>query len=102
MLMLKMLLSHFMTRLARRDQRSAVLHNGYLINVPTDDLTPKLSNLRSGYYHQPMTLIDAYKFSFFPSTIKLWNQLPADVINSSTPNEFCNNLSNFYDHTCGL
>ena len=46
-----------------------------------------------GYYHQPMTLIDAYKFSFFPTTIKLWNQLPADVINSSTPNEFCNNLS---------
>ena len=75
--------------------------NGYLI-VPTDDLTPKLSSLRSGYYHQPMTLIDAYKFSFFPSTIKLWNQLPADVINSSTPNEFCNNLSNFYDHTCAL
>ena len=58
--------------------------------------------VRSGYYHQPMTLIDAYKFSFFPSTIKLWNQLPADVINSSTPNEFCNNLSNFYDHTCAL
>ena len=48
--------------------------------VPTDDLTPKLSSLRSGYYHQPMTLIDAYKFSFFLSTIKkLWNQLPADV-----------------------
>ena len=67
--------------------------------MPTDDITPKLSSLRSGYYHQPMTLIDAYKFSFFPSTIKLWNQLPADVINSSTPNEFCNNLSNFYDHT---
>ena len=31
--------------------------NGYLI-VPTDDLIPKLSNLRSGYYHQPMALID--------------------------------------------
>ena len=72
--------------------------NGYLI-MPTDDLTPKLSSLMSGYYHQPMTLIDAYKFSFF---IKLWNQLPAGVINSSTPNEFCNNLSNLYNHTCAL
>ena len=65
--------------------------NEYLI-VPTDDLTPKLSSLRSGYYHQPMTPIDVYTFSFIPSTIKLWNQFPADVIDSSTPNEFCNNL----------
>ena len=75
--------------------------NGHL-DVPTDDLTPKLSSLRNGYYYQPMTLIDAYKFAFFPSTIKLWNQLPANVINSPTPNQFCNNLSNFYDHTCVL
>ena len=44
-----------------------------------------------------VTLIDAYKYSFFPSTIKLWNQLPAGVINSLTLNQFCNSLSNFYD-----
>jgi len=43
--------------------------NGHLI-VPTDDLI-----LRNGYYHQPATVIDSYKFS---STIKLWNQLPAN------------------------
>jgi len=57
--------------------------NGYL-TVPIDDLNPKLPSLRSGYFYQPMTLIDSYKFSFFPSAIKLWNQLPINVISSPT------------------
>ena len=47
--------------------------------VPMDDLTPKLSSPRNGYYHQLLSLIDAYKYSFFPSTIKLWNQLPTYI-----------------------
>jgi len=55
--------------------------NGFF-TVPTHDLVSKSQSLRSGYYQQPMTLIDAYKFSFFPSTFKLWNQLPVDAINS--------------------
>ena len=37
--------------------------NGHLV-VPTVDLSPKFPSLTSGYYHQPMTLIDAYKSSF--------------------------------------
>jgi len=65
--------------------------NGLLI-VPTNDLAPKISSLRNGYCNQPMTLIDAYKYSFFPAMINLWNQLPADVINSLILNQFCNNL----------
>ena len=54
--------------------------------------------MNSGYYQQPMTLIDAYKYSFFPSTLKLWNQLLVNVIYSPTINDFCNNLTNFW-HT---
>jgi len=61
-----------------------------------------------------MTLIDPYKYSFFPSTLKLWNQLPVDIIDSPTINDFCNILTNFwhthtphmifvtFDHTCAL
>jgi len=71
--------------------------NGHLI-VPTCDLIRKCQIVRSGYYHQPTTLTDSYKFSFFPSTIKIWNQLPVNVINSPTTNDFCSNLSNFW-HT---
>ena len=36
-----------------------------LLTVPTHDLIPKCRSLKSGYYQQPMTLIDAYKYSFF-------------------------------------
>ena len=34
--------------------------------------------------------VDAYKFSFFPSTFCLWNTLPEDIIN-------CNNVDSFKD-----
>ena len=42
-----------------------------LLTVPTHDLVPKSPSLRSGYHQQPMTLINAYKYSFFSSTLKL-------------------------------
>ena len=29
---------------------------------------------------QPDTAIDAYKYSFFPTSIRLWNNLPRDTI----------------------
>jgi len=51
----------------------------------TDDLTLSLLSLRNGYHHQPMM---CKNFLFSPSTIKLWNQLTAVLINSSTPNDF--------------
>jgi len=34
--------------------------------------------------------VDAYKFSFFPSTIRLWNDLPEDTLN-------CDNVDSFKD-----
>jgi len=42
----------------------------------------------------------SYKFSFFPSVIRLWNTLPPFVINSPNLDEFCTNLHNHYDYTC--
>ena len=50
-------------------------------------------NLKRGYYGQLSTRIDSYKFSFFPSSIKLWNFLPSFVINSMNIDQFCNNLN---------
>ena len=72
------------------------LINGILC-IPTDNLSPIYPVLRSGYYKQLSTRIDSYKFSFFPSTIKLWNSLPPFVINSINTDQFCNNLN-----TCAL
>ena len=37
---------------------------------------------------QPATRVDGYLSSFFLSTIKLWNSLPANIINSRTLNDF--------------
>jgi len=36
--------------------------------------------------------VDSYKFSFFPSVIKLWNTLPQQLIDSPTYTDFYNAL----------
>ena len=44
--------------------------------VPTDDFVPNHHPSRVGYFNQLQTMIDSYKFSFYPSVIRLWNSLP--------------------------
>jgi len=73
-----------------------------LVSVPNDCLTPAPPFLRSGYFNQMSTRIDSFKFSFFPSTIKLWNSLPPYIVNSSTHDQFCTLLDNYQYHTCAL
>ena len=74
-----------------RDRRIwAKLHMMYkiihhLVCIPDDFLIPKYPSLRKGHFTQPDTRVDCFKFSFFPSTIKLWNLLP-----------LCNQLSHIY------
>ena len=33
-------------------------------------------------YLQPFTCVNAYKYSFFPSGIRLWNSLPEEVVSA--------------------
>ena len=49
--------------------------NGNL-SIPTIDFIPNHRPSREGYYKQLDTMIDSYKFSFFPSIIRLWNTPP--------------------------
>ena len=35
-------------------------------------------------YLQPPTKTDAYKYSFFPSAIRIWNSLPSDIVKAET------------------
>ena len=42
---------------------------------------------------QPATRIDVYLHSFFPSTVKLWNLLPSNLIDSPSLNSFKCNLA---------
>ena len=66
------------------------------VAVPSDDyLIPKTSNTRATNtknFKQFYSRSDAYKHSFFPSTIKLWNKLSESVINSKTLDQFKANL----------
>jgi len=65
-----------------------IIHN--LVYIPSDCLTPLPSYLRNGCYNQLNTTVDSYKFSFYPSVIKLWNTLPQHIIDSPTYIDFCN------------
>ena len=67
----------------------------HLVAIPVDCLTPTPSYLRSGHFNQLHTNIDSFKFSFFPSTIKLWNQLPTNITDSATYTKFCEELDNY-------
>jgi len=44
-----------------------------LIDISISQFISKYRSLRGGYYTWLCTKIDSYKFSFFPSVIKLWN-----------------------------
>ena len=48
-------------------------------------------------YIRPATRIDAYKYSFFPASIKEWNKLPAHVVESATLESFKASLHSYFE-----
>ena len=42
---------------------------------------------------QMQARVDVFLYSFLPSTIRLWNSLPADIVSSSTIDEFKSKLT---------
>ena len=74
-----------------------IIHHS--VAIPDDCLVPIPSSLRRGYFNQLNTYVDSFKFSFFPSTIKSWNQLPRNITDSATYTNFCKELDNY---TCAL
>ena len=54
--------------------------------IPTDDLIPKTRRGRNQHslaFQIPPASKDVYKYSFFPQTIRDWNDLPESLISSS-------------------
>ncbi|KAH3701158.1 hypothetical protein DPMN_076141 [Dreissena polymorpha] len=39
---------------------------------------------QANYYIVPLTTVNAYQFSFFPTGIRLWNGLPEQVVTSTS------------------
>ena len=45
--------------------------------------------------NQMSARINVYKFSFFPSVVKIWNSLPPDLVNSTSIQIFKSKLDNY-------
>ena len=57
--------------------------------IPTDDLIPKTRHGRNQHslaFQIPSASKDVYMYSFFPHTIRDWNDLPESLISSSELN----------------
>ena len=69
-----------------------IIHSSMDVSLPSY-ITHRTRHTRGSdlTFIQPDTAIDAYKYSFFPTSIQLWNNLSIDTIN-------CNNLDTFKEH----
>ena len=69
----------------RKDNRLVLLYKGLKgkARIPTDDLIPKTRRGRNQHslaFQIPSASKDVYKYSFFPQTIRDWNDLPESPI----------------------
>ena len=81
-----------------------------LIDIETGHLTYKSRETRMGggvlAYNRPTSAVDSHAFSFFPSTIKAWNRLPAALKSCKDMDQFAilvknYNLTGNYNMTVG-
>ena len=78
----------------RKDNRPILLYKGLKgkARIPTDDLIPKnrcCRNQHSMAFQIPSASTNTYKFSFFPQTIRDWNDLPDSLISSAERSDNC-------------
>ena len=67
-----------------------------LVAIPMEpNLKPSQSSTRGHdlRFCQPHTRVEAYKYSYFPSAIRLWNTLPKDLISQPSIDSFKSYLS---------
>ena len=60
--------------------------------IPTGDLIPKTRRFRNQHsmaFQIPSASVEAYKFSFFPQTIRDWNVLPDSLISFAELSDDC-------------
>ena len=75
-------------KIRRKDYRLILLYEGLKgkARIPTDDLIPNTRRGRNQHslaFQIPSASKDVYKYSFFPQTIRDWNDLPESLISSS-------------------
>ena len=78
----------------RKDNRLILLYKGLegKARIPTDDIIPKIRRCRNQHsraFQIPSAGKDVYKNSFFPQTIRDWNDLPDSLISSAELSDEC-------------
>ena len=78
----------------RKDSRIILLYKGSKgkARIPTDDLIPKNRRCRNQHplaFQIPSASKEAYKSSYFPQTIRDWNDLPDSLISSAEISDDC-------------
>ena len=79
---------------SRREQNKVAVVNrivNNLVEIPADQYLTAAGVLTRGHQQRflvPYCSINAYKGSFFPSAVRLWNSLPASAIPAPTMNDF--------------
>ena len=87
----------------RKKKNKTTLHLFYFIwirklkrigkaRIPTGDLVSKTRRCRNQHsmaFQIPTASLDAYKCSFFPQTIRDWNDLPDSLISSAEMSDDC-------------
>ena len=78
----------------RKDSRLILLYKGLKgkVRIPTDDLIPKNRHCRNQHslaFQIPSASKEAYKSSFFPQTIRDWNDLPDSLFSSAEMSDDC-------------
>ena len=78
----------------RKDSRLILLYKGLngKARIPMDDLIHKTRRCRNQYslsFQIHPVSKDAYKYSFFPQTIRDWNNLPESLFSSSEMSDDC-------------
>ena len=78
----------------RKDSRLILLYKGLKgkARIPTDDLIPKNRRCRNQHslaFQIPSASKKAYKSSFFPQTIRDWNDLSDSLVSSAEMSDDC-------------
>ena len=78
----------------RKDSRLILLYKGLKgkARIPIDDLIPKNRRCRNQHslaFQIPSASKEAYKSSFFPQTIRDWNDLPDSLVSSAEMSDDC-------------
>ena len=85
---------------SRKEQKAVMLYKivHHLVDIPASNyITPiTTSDITRGHHKrflQPSSTVNAYLYSFFPSSIEIWNCLPHNIVDSTNINQFKQNIA---------